>query len=162
MQHNVSLGEDIQHFEMAGLFPTTDWTLAVNTRLGTVSLLASSSTVGHATLLVEQQFGASEMSALYPLITSYPHYCPYEELLASFSDNNMSEENIARHRLRLEEALYAGVWDYEMRPLRNVLSRARFKLRDFDIEISSILATGYTLIYWPPGIPKRRRKGPSL
>jgi len=79
----------------------------------------------------------------------YPHYCPYEVLLASFNCGNTSEATVDRFRLRLQEAQFAGVWDYEMRPVRNILSRTRFKLRDFGIEISSILETGYLLIYLP-------------
>ena len=34
-----------------------------------------------------------------------------------------------------------------MRPVRNVLSRTRLKTRAFGIEISSILETGYILMY---------------
>lgn len=51
-----------------------------------------------------------------------------------------------RHRQRLHEAQFAVVWDYEMRPLRNILSRTRFKLKDLDLGIGSILETGYLLL----------------
>lgn len=140
--------EAICHFEMAGLLPVGQ-TLALNTRLGTLALLTNNPTTAHPTLLAEQQFSSSEMSVLVPLLQSHPHYCPYEVLLASFNSGNTSEASIERFRLRLEEAQFAGVWDYEMRPVRNILSRTRFKLRDFGIEISSILETGYILIYLP-------------
>ncbi|HEX4716564.1 MAG TPA: hypothetical protein VH164_16725, partial [Ktedonobacteraceae bacterium] len=103
----------------------------------------------HPTLLAEQQFSSSEMSILVPLLQSHPHYCPYEVLLASFNCGNTTDASVERYRLRLQEAQFAGVWDYEMRPVRNILSRARFKLRDFGIEISSILETGYILISLP-------------
>jgi len=46
----------------------------------------------------------------------------------------------------LHEAQVEGIWDQEMRPVRNVLSRARLKMRAFRIEISSILETGYILM----------------
>ncbi len=140
--------EAICHFTMTDLLPE-DQTLALNTRLGTLALLTSDPATAHPTLLAEQQFSTSEMSVLLPLLQSYPHYCPYEVLLASFNSGNTSEASIERFRLRLQEAQFAGVWDYEMRPVRNILSRARFKLRDFGIEISSILETGYILIYLP-------------
>src|SRR5579883_2157622 len=140
--------EAIRHFEMAGLLPEGQ-TLALNTRLGTLALLTSDSATSHPTLLAEQQFSSSEMSVLVPLLQSHPHYCPYEVLLASFNCGNTSEASVERYRLRLQEAQFAGVWDYEMRPVRNILSRTRFTLRDFGIEISSILDPGYILIYLP-------------
>ena len=47
---------------------------------------------------------------------------------------------------QLHEAQLEGVWDQEMRPVRNVLSRTRLKMRTFGIEIASILETGYVLM----------------
>jgi hypothetical protein len=41
-----------------------------------------------------------------------------------------------------------------MRPVRNVLSRTRLKVRSFGIEISSILETGYVLMV----LPERKQK----
>lgn len=142
------IDEAIMHFEMAGLLPESQ-ALALNTRLGTLALLTNDPATSHPTLLVEQQFSNSEMSVLIPLLQLYPHYCPYEVMLANFYSGNTSEATVDRFRLRLQEAQFAGVWDYEMRPVRNILSRTRFKLRDFGIEISSILETGYLLIYLP-------------
>jgi hypothetical protein len=140
--------EAILHFELANLLPEGQ-TLALNTRLGTLALLTSEPETSHPTLLAEQQFSSSEMSVLVPLLQAHPHYCPYEVLLASFNCGNTAEATVERFRLRLQEAQFAGVWDYEMRPVRNILSRTRFKLREFGIEISSILETGYILIYLP-------------
>ena len=140
--------EAICHLEMAGLLPENQ-VLALNNRLGTLALLTGDSSSEHPTLLVEQQFSSSEMSVLVPLLQSYPHYCPYEVLLSSFNNGNTTEASIERTRLRLQEAQFAGVWDYEMRPVRNILSRTRFKLRDFGIEPSSIIETGYILVYLP-------------
>jgi hypothetical protein len=140
--------EAILHLKLENLLPE-DQTLALNTRLGTLALLATNPETLHPTLLTEQQFSSSEMSVLVPLLRSHPHYCPYEVLLASFNCGNTTDTSIERYRLRLQEAQFAGVWDYEMRPVRNILSRTRFKLRDFGIEISSILETGYILIYLP-------------
>lgn len=140
--------EVIVHFGLEDLLPEGH-TLALHTRLGTLSLLTNDLTLMHPTLLAEQQFSGSEMSVLVPLLQSHPHYCPYDVLLASFNCGNTSEASVERYRLRLQEAQFAGVWDYEMRPVRNILSRTRFKLRDFGIEISSILETGYLLTYLP-------------
>ena len=144
----VQQPEEIIHFEMANLLPEGQ-TLALNTRLGTLALLSMDTTNAYPTLLGEQQFSSSELSVLLPLLWLYPQFCPYEVLLASFNCGNTDQATIDRYRLRLQEAQFAGVWDYEMRPVRNILSRARFKLRDLGIEISSILETGYLLIYLP-------------
>ncbi|HKV00500.1 MAG TPA: hypothetical protein VJQ26_00165 [Ktedonobacteraceae bacterium] len=137
--------DDILHFSLDGLLPESH-TLALNLYLGTLSLLASSPTGSYPYLLAEQQFTGSELSVIVPLLKYYPHYCPYEVLLASFNYGNISETMIERSRKRLHEAQLEGIWDQEMRPVRNVLSRARLKMRAFRIEISSILETGYILM----------------
>ena len=149
--------EAISHFEMTGLLPE-DQTLAMNTRLGTLALLTSDPATVHPLILAEQQFSSSEMSVLVPLLQSYPHYCPYEVLLSNFNSGTTTEASIERFRLRLQEAQFAGVWDYEMRPVRNILSRTRFKLRDFCVEISSIIEIGYILIYVPALAKGSRRE----
>jgi hypothetical protein len=94
----------------------------------------------------EQQFTTSEMNLVLPLLHSYPHYCPYEVLLASFNYSKLSEALIEKARKHLHAALEEGIWDQEMRPVRNVLSRARLKLRNLGIDIVSILETGYVLM----------------
>ena len=59
---------------------------------------------------------------------------------------NATRERDKRARQQLQEALEAGVWDQQMRPVRNVLSRIRYKMRSFGIDITSILETGYILM----------------
>ena len=136
--------EEFLHFSLQGLLPTGH-SLALNTTLGTLSHLVIEQDRPH--MLQEQQFTTSEISVLMPLLESYPYYCPYEVLLASFNNGRVNEVTIARSRERLLEAQEAGIWDQEMRPVRNVLSRTRLKTRVFGIEISSILETGYILMY---------------
>jgi hypothetical protein len=138
--------EEVLHFSLQGLLPMGH-TLALNTTLGTLSHLVCKQDRPH--MLMEQQFTTSEICVLMPLLESYPYYCPYEVLLASFTSGRVTETTIARCRKRLQEAQEAGVWDQEMRPVRNVLSRTRLKTRAFGIEISSILETGYILMYMP-------------
>jgi hypothetical protein len=138
--------EEVLHFSLQGLLPVGH-TLALNTTLGTLSHLVCKQDRPH--MLMEQQFTTSEICVLMPLLESYPYYCPYEVLLASFTSGRVTESTIARCRTRLQEAQEAGVWDQEMRPVRNVLSRTRLKTRAFGIEISSILETGYILMYMP-------------
>jgi hypothetical protein len=67
-------------------------------------------------------------------------------MFANFYNDTVSEKTIARARERLQEALEYGTWDHEMRPVRNVLSRTRLKLKDFGMDVLSILETGYMLM----------------
>ncbi len=137
--------DEILHFPLDDLLPEGHM-LALNLSLGTLSLIANSRDKSFPYLLAEQQFTTSELCVLIPLLKSYPYYCPYEVLLASFNNGNVNETTIERSRKRLYEAQLEGIWDQEMRPVRNVLSRARLKMRAFRIEISSILETGYILM----------------
>lgn len=129
-----------------------DQVLVLNEVIGTLGLLSKSPDLlgepsDHPYLLAEEQFSSSELSLVKALLHQYPHFCPYEVLLASFYRGVLDDKAIIlRYRERLEEAEFAGTWDNEMRPVRNVLSRARFKLSSFGIEVSSILETGYILI----------------
>jgi hypothetical protein len=145
--------EEVLHFSLQGLL-APDHTLALNTTIGTLSHLACKE--DRPLMLMEQQFTTSEICVLLPLLEAYPYYCPYEVLLASFNSGRASDVAIARSRKRLQEAQEAGVWDQEMRPVRNVLSRTRLKTRSFGIEISSILETGYILMQ------KNRHKQPQI
>lgn len=143
----------ICHFEMPGLLPEKQL-FALNSRLGTLALLANDPKVAHPLLITEQQFNRREMSVLVPLLRLYPHYCPYEFLLANFNCGNTDQKTVERFHTRLQEAHFAGVWDSEMRPVRNVLSRTRFKLREFGIEVTSLIELGYLLVH----LPMRRKQ----
>lgn len=152
--HVQSADDGILHFTLDNVLPESH-TLALNLSLGTLSLIANSSDNSYPLLLTEQQFTTSELCVLIPLLNRYPHYCPYEVLLASFYNGNTNETTIENSRNRLNEAQLEGIWDQEMRPVRNVLSRARLKMRSFSIEISSILETGYVLMR----LSERKRLG---
>lgn len=119
--------------------------LALNTALGTLSYLSLDEDQ-QPRLLAQQQFTQSELSLLRPLLEHYPHYCPHEVMFANFYNGAITEQTIARARTRLQEAADYGTWDHEMRPVRNVLSRTRLKLKDFGMDILSILETGYMLL----------------
>jgi len=144
--------EEILHYTMPELLPAGH-TLAMNVLLGTLSLIAQDATLPYPRMVAEQQFTLSELSLLLPLLNSHPHYCPYEVLLASFNSRQITETTIERSRKRLQDAQDEGVWDHEMRPVRNVLSRTRLKMRYFRVEINSILETGYCLM----PLPARKR-----
>ena len=146
--HVKHTDEEILHYSLEELLPAGQ-TLALNVLLGTLSLIAYDDETPYPRMLVEQQFTSSELSLLLPLLNSHPHYCPYEVLLASFNLRVVSDTTIERCRRQLHEAQLEGVWDQEMRPVRNVLSRTRLKMRSFGIEIASILETGYVLMTLP-------------
>ncbi len=80
-----------------------------------------------------------EMAPVLALVEQYPHYCPYEVLLAHFTNTRVSERVIERMREQAYAARESGVWGVLMRPMRNVLSRIRLKLRPFGIEIVSLV-----------------------
>ena len=120
-------------------------TFALDARLGTLSLLYLEAE-NSPRMRVQQQFTNSEMSLLRPLLENYPHYCPHEVMFASFYTGSVTEKSVARARKRLQEAFDYGTWDHEMRPLRNTLSRTRLKVKDFGMDVLSILETGYMLM----------------
>ncbi len=135
--------QQMLYFPLEGALPA-DATLVLNTALGTLSYLSCGA--GGPRLKVQQQFTNSELSLLRPLLELFPHYCPYEVMFASFYNGTVTEMTIKHCRQRLYEALADGAWDQQLRPIRNVLSRTRLKLRPFGIDISSILETGYILL----------------
>ena len=135
--------EIIRYFPLQGTLPEGQ-TLVMNTALGTLSLLSNGDVLPR--LLIQQQFTASEVSLLLPLLDQFPHYCPYEVMFASFYNGVITEDTIEHCRIQLQDALEDGCWDQQLRPVRNVLSRIRFKLRGFGLDIVSILETGYILM----------------
>ncbi len=135
--------EVIRYYSLQGALPEGQ-TLVLNTALGTLSLLSNGDVMPR--LLIQQQFTASELSLLLPLLEQFPHYCPYEVMFASFYNGTITEATIEHCRIQLQDALETGCWDQQLRPVRNVLSRIRFKLRGFGLDIISILETGYILM----------------
>ena len=134
---------EMLYFAPEGLLPAGH-TLVLNRKLGTLSYLSKGT--DRPRLVMQQQFTSSELSLLLPLLELYPDYCPYEVMFASFYNGTITEETVELCRQRLYDALDIGTWDQQLRPLRNVLSRTRMKLRPFGIDISSILETGYILM----------------
>src|SRR5450755_3255569 len=97
--------EEILHFSLQGLLPVGH-SLALNTTIGTLSHLVVKQDRPH--MLMEQQFTTSEICVLMPLMESYPYYCTYEVLLASFNTGRVNETTVERCRERLLEAQEAG------------------------------------------------------
>lgn len=141
---NILNNEHILYFHLQDTLPEGH-TLVLNTLLGTLSYLYLSENKWPR-MLLQQQCTNNELSLLRPLLEHYPHYCPHEVLFASFYNGSVNEKTIARARERLQEARDDGTWDHEMRPVRNVLSRIRLKVKDFGLDIHSVLETGYIMM----------------
>lgn len=136
---------DIRYFCLQGLL-SEQTVLAFNPQLGSLCLLAPpSQSLPQPRLLAEQLFTESECCVLLPVLEAHPLFCPYEVLLAHFTAKHVTPVVIARCRKQLSDAVVKGTWDGEMRPVRNVLSRTRLKLRVFGITVVSLLETGYLL-----------------
>jgi hypothetical protein len=95
-------------------------------------------------LVSAQQFTATEMMVLLPVLFSHPDFCHYETLFASFSGGT-TEADIEKARIRLLRAKERGNWDVLMRPVRNIISRARLKLHPIGITVLSLFEAGYVL-----------------
>lgn len=129
----------ISYFSLPGLLPG-DQLLALNLETRTLSLLSQG-----PLLIMEQQFSVNEMRVILPILEAFPHYSPYEVLLAHLSSETVSAASIARWRQRLQEAHHQGSWRHELRPLRRALSSLRTKLHYFDLEITNIRERGCSL-----------------
>lgn len=133
---------EVLHFPLHGLL-STGHTLAMHVALGSVSQIVL---MGDEPKLVEQQiFAPGEICLLKPLLEAYPDYCPTEVLLANLAGGNVTERAIERCRQHLHRALDEGTWSRATGPVRNVLSRVRLKMHQFDIDIFTIIKIGYGL-----------------
>lgn len=115
----------------------------------TLALNLETRTLSHLTdgprLIMEQQLSVNEINLLVPLLDSFPHYCPYEVLLAHIYSNTVTPASIARCRQHLQEVKDRGEWQQELRPIRRALSSLRRKLHYFGIEISNVRERGCSL-----------------
>src|SRR5438132_9502461 len=131
---------NISHVFLPDLLSSVQ-TLALNLETRTLSLLTEG-----PLLILERQFSANEIRVFVPIVETYPHYCPYEVLLAHLYSNSVSTATIAHCRQRLQEAEAQGVRQQELRPIRRALSSLRTKLRYFDLGISNVREMGCSLI----------------
>lgn len=145
-------------YPLPGLLPESAL-LVFNPMLATLSCLDYDHEQARPRLVAEQQFTPNEACLLRPLLASYPDYCAYEVLHASFygpPDSpllDLTDPIVARSRKRLEAMRKQGRCDEEMRPVRNVLSRTRLKLQAFSIDVKSILDTGCLLMPLHRNVP---------
>jgi hypothetical protein len=143
VKRNKEVEPKISYFSLEGLLPPGQ-KLALNLPTRTLSLLSDG-----PELITVQQFSDNEISVIVPILESFPHYCPYEVLLAHISSSIVTEASIARCRQRLHEAQNRGTWQQELRPIRRALSSVRNKLQYFDLEIPNIREKGCSLTSTP-------------
>ena len=129
----------ILHISLQGL-NVPGLMFALNLKTRTLSLLSEG-----PLLLMEQQLSVNEMHMLIPMLELFPHYCPYEVLLAHISSQTVNSASIERCRCVLQEAQSRGTWRQELRPIRRALSSLRTKLHFFGLEVSNIRERGCSL-----------------
>jgi hypothetical protein len=128
----------IVHFAFQDLLPPGQ-TLVLSLGTRTLSLLQE------GRMVMDQQFSVNELRLLEPILQAFPHYCPYEVLLAHLSAMPVTPNTVARCRQRLLEAQGNGRWQQELRPVRRALSSLRGKLHRFGLEISNVRERGCSL-----------------
>src|SRR6266436_3898328 len=81
--------EVVLHLSLDGLL-SPNQILAVKPSLQTVTLMATT-TDEEPHLLEQQHFSPNGMCVLVPLLEAYPHYCPYEVLLARLFSQTLDQ-----------------------------------------------------------------------
>ena len=140
--------EDIQVFTLEGLLPASH-VLAFNRALRTLIHLSREEQVPSPLVRGEQQFSGRECDLLRPLLVYSPLYTPYAVLHVSFyrGFDRLSESLITQAQQRLGALRQEeGMWNAELKPIRNVMSRVRLKLREVGLDTVCMLEVGYTLI----------------
>lgn len=114
------------------------WELNAKARI--VSLLNTE--IPH--ILAQQQFSRNEWNLLLTLLVSYPHYAPYEILLASLTALSIDK---CRQRIQDAQHLGAKALKRELKPVHRALAGLRTKLGDLSphLKISLIRDLGYAI-----------------
>ncbi len=136
----------IRHYRLEALLPAGQC-LALQYPLGVLALFEQ--TTEGSQMRAVQQFTPSELLVLVPMLSWYPEFTPYENLLAHFETGKLqlSDEVIGTYRRRINQALDGSgpTFEFLLRPVRNVISRTRLKLHALDLDVVSLLETGYRL-----------------
>jgi len=123
--------ELLLHLTLDGLLPANQ-TLVVNPSIRTATLL-SLTPEGETQIVAQEHFSPNGMLVLVPMLQAYPHYCPYEVLLASLSS------------LSLDDALkqLQDIHDIAIRPVRRAINSLIAGLHDLGLQVRSIRNAGY-------------------
>lgn len=127
-------------FTLPELLPA-DHVLIINQQSSFDHFIISQLSEQACQLIAQGLFTSQELYVFTALLESYPHYCPYETLLAALSDRTVDQA-----RQLVHQALEGRNLDKVLNPLRNLLARCRPRLHDFKIDIASIWSLGYQLV----------------
>lgn len=125
--------DDLLLFPLDGLYPP-NLRLIVNPQLRTATLFSDAA--GHeAHILAQQHFSPNGMRLLIPLLRAYPHYCPYDTLLAHLF--TLSPEEARQH--------LHGSWERAIRPVRRTIGSLATGLQALGLSVCNIRGVGYLL-----------------
>jgi hypothetical protein len=136
--------ESIQYSVLEGLLPPP-------TSLRSTRPWAHSSICTRMSRLLPAHPGRATVYLLRPLLAHYPQWVPYEIIHASFYQgyDRLCEQRITQAQARLDPLREEKLWDAELRPIRNVMTLLRLKLREVGMETINVLETGSMLIKNP-------------
>ena len=119
---------------------TTEYKVELNAKTRMFSLLSTKS----PSILGQQQFTVNEWNVFLTLITSYPHYAPYEILIANLT---LLSPSVCRERLQAAQESGPKVLKQELKPIYRSLANVRVKLNKVypHLKISLIRGLGYAL-----------------
>jgi biotin operon repressor len=125
--------DELLQFTLSPLLPANH-ILVLNPSMHTATLLNSEGS-GEVHIVQQQHFSPNGMGVLVPLLQAYPHYCPYEVLLASLFPLSLEE---CREQLR-------EAWEMALRPVRRAMSSIMAGLRALGLQVRSIRGAGYLI-----------------
>jgi hypothetical protein len=132
-QDKGEYADDLLHFTLSPLLPANH-ILVLNPAMHTATLFKSEEG-GEVHIVQQQHFSPNGMGVLVPLLQAYPHYCPYEVLLASLFPLSLEE---CREQLRESSEM-------ALRPVRRAVSSILPALRSLGLRVRSIRGAGYLI-----------------
>ena len=146
--HRKESEDSIVHFPLPNLVQGSH-KLILHKERRTLSLICDGT--DGPNLVQQEILSDNELQIIIPILSVFPHYCPYEVLLASVISRSTMESTVTNWRIRLQEAHYKGTWQQEIRPLRRALSPLRRKLYSFGLGISTLREKGCSVTSIVPG-----------
>lgn len=139
--------EAVIYFSLPNLVPGKH-RLILHRQLRTLSLISEDE--DGPSLLQQGILTDNELQVIVPIFNAFPHYCPYEVLLANIISRATLQSTVTNCRRRLLEAQRNGTWQQEIRPVRRTLSSLRRKLHPFGLEISTVREKGCSVTSTSP------------
>jgi hypothetical protein len=141
-QHRTDRREE--YFQLMEIFVVTQLALPegqmviANPRLRTLSLLNLHLSLP---LLTQAHFSVSEWSVLLVLLRTFPHDASYAELYAAISGHERSQNSNHVDAMRNDHIPHEAV-----RPIREIVSGVRLKVRPFGFGIRFDRDLGYRIV----------------